>query len=188
MQDKTENKTLNDISLIAMSDVDIHKYLPNIRIVKYSDLVDYNSISDLLPKQRDAVILLTEQVEGYGHWTAIIRYKNKIIYYDSIGFRVDKATSWCKTKQLRKELGEDVPHLSLLLNKALDEGFKVVFNEFEFQNKKANLSTCGRWCCAVISYFMQSKTPSLKGFYNVIMNLSKQWELDKELVVCKIFP
>ena len=77
MQDKTQ-KTLNDISLIAMSDVDIHKHLPDVRIVKYSDLVDYNSISDLLPKQRDAIIILTEQIEAYGHGLRLLDTKIKL--------------------------------------------------------------------------------------------------------------
>ena len=182
-----ENKTVNDTSLVPMSDKEITHYLPDTRILKYSDLADFNSIAEVLPNTRDAVILLTQQVEGFGHWLCLLRHNKTIVFFDPFGNRVDKSLEWTK-KQVRKSVGQDIPHLSLLLNEALDEGYKVIFSETEFQNKEKNLSTCGRWVISIITYWLAAKRPSLKGFYNIIMKLVNKFELIPDLVVSKLFP
>ncbi len=68
-----------------ISNNDIEDVLPNTRIVKYSDLANYNHIAKLLPKIKDYVVILTETKPQSGHWTALTRNKNIITYFDSYG-------------------------------------------------------------------------------------------------------
>jgi len=75
-----------------MTDSDLQRYLgaPSSKyIVKYSDLDNYNTINDLLPKEKDFKIILTEQEFNNGHWTCIMRYKDDdkdvIEYFNSYG-------------------------------------------------------------------------------------------------------
>lgn len=106
----------------CLSDADIKRELPDARIIDYSTLKDYHSVEQLLPKLFDYVIILVELQFNVGHWVAVLRLKNNIIYFDPYGGRVDKALSWVD-KYMRKELGQETPYLTLLFNKAVDDGF-----------------------------------------------------------------
>lgn len=129
---------------VPLSDGDIKRFLPNVKIIKYNELDKYNSIQELLPNKYDYVVLLTELKHNVGHWLALLRDDKTIIFFDSYGYRPDKHLLWAP-KQLRKSLGQDEPHLSYLLNHALDSGFKVVFDGTAYQNRNdKSIMTCGR--------------------------------------------
>jgi hypothetical protein len=166
----------------SLSDEDLHKLLPNVTQIAYADLKKYQSISQLLPKQRDAVILFVERQDNVGHWQALVRIGNDILFFDSYGERPDKALLWAP-KQLRRELGQKIPMLSLLLNRALTEGFVVKFNEFSFQSDDPNITTCGRWAVLFISYCMSNTDASLTDFYNFVMSECKKREVTPDILV-----
>ena len=146
-------------------------------------MADYNSITDLLPKKIDYVIILFQQVLNTGHWCTLIRTNNKITFFDSYGLRPDKELLWTKM-YLRHRLGQDVPHLSILLNDALDDKFKVVFNEIKFQDDES--STCGRYCIAIVLFYLHNKNPTITKFYKVIMNQAKKHQLTFDLTICRL--
>jgi hypothetical protein len=62
MSDKLK-KSLN----YSFTNDDIKKYLPDAKIIEYNDLIEYNTIDDLLPKDRDSVIILIETDDNCGH-------------------------------------------------------------------------------------------------------------------------
>ncbi len=160
--------------------------MPGIRIVTYEDLAKIDRITDLLKRKKDALILLFESEPNVGHWIAIMRENNKIIFFDPYGYRPDRFLVYTP-QNLRKQLNQDTPHLTVLLNQAVDDGFKVVFNEYEFQNRR-NLAyaTCGRWIVSVIQYFQARKKPTLKGFHKLVMRLCKLYDLVPDLMISKI--
>lgn len=183
-----EVKTVSDLSKVPMSDIDIKKYLPNTRIITYADLAKAESIIDILPKKKDAVVLLFERKPDLGHWIALIREDKLILFFDPYGYRVDKFLQFTP-ENLRKELNQDIPHLTLLLNKAVDEGAKVIFNGFEFQNRaKMSTATCGRWVISIINYFASRKMPTLEKFKDLILKLSKSHGLALDLLISKLIP
>ena len=47
-------------------------------IIKYSDLANYNSIQQLLPRNKSWKIILIENKMNSGHWTLLLRYNNII--------------------------------------------------------------------------------------------------------------
>ena len=101
-----------------LSDLDMHKALPDVPLLTYEELGKYESIEQLLPAKRDAIILFVQlTTDSSGHWQAITRSNNNIHFFDSYGTRPDKALSWID-KYMRKELNETVPYVSYLLNKA----------------------------------------------------------------------
>jgi hypothetical protein len=185
------NDTLQDVverSKRPMSDAEITKCLgSDAKVIEYGKLADYESIQQLLPKKRDYVVILVGvKDKADGHWQAVIRNGKKIIFFCSYGERPDKALLWSKTT-VREDMNQDIPHLSLLLNKAVDAGFKVTFNDFPFQSPVENkYATCGRWLCLVISYYMHTKRPSLKEFHRIIMQMSEKYELVPDLLVSKL--
>ena len=177
---------LQDKAYESLSDLDMHKALPNVPILTYEELGKYKNIEALLPKVRDAIILFVELSQGVGHWQSITRSDNNIYFFDSYGTRPDKALLWID-KYMRKELNEQVPYVSYLLNEALSAGFNVSFNSFSYQNKKnTSISTCGRWCIAWVKWNNNQGNNSPKAFNKYIKKYSKDHELNYDLCVCEI--
>jgi len=165
---------------ISLSDLDVKQNLPNVKIVKYEELKNYNSIQELLPNKVDAIV----NRPNCGHWLAILRNINQIHFFDSYGYRPDKQLLWTE-KYMRKELNQDFPFLSLLLNKAVDDGFKVSFNEVQYQKKDDGINTCGRWVIYRIRDFLQNRrTP--QQFKKHIESLIKSYELIPDLIITKL--
>ena len=58
-----------------LSDADIHKILgQDQKLIIHSDLSKYSSLHELLPKDKDSVVILYEQKQLSGHWTCLLKY------------------------------------------------------------------------------------------------------------------
>ena len=61
----------------ALSDKDIRDILGDkSKILKYSELSQYSSLSELLPELIDYVVILYEESLNSGHWVALLKYNN----------------------------------------------------------------------------------------------------------------
>jgi hypothetical protein len=169
---------LNDKVTLPLGDADIRGRLfdKSVKIIVYEDLANYKNIQQLLPRSKDAVIMLYQRKENYGHWVAILRNKNNIVFFDPYGCRPDKQLLWTP-KYLREQLNQKTPHLSHLLNSCLEDGFKVSFNQTAYQKDENAVNTCGRHCVSVVNYWMRSVNPSLSDYYK----LMKKYKDDNEL-------
>jgi hypothetical protein len=149
----------------ALGDNIIRKYLPNARIIKYSELKNFNNIEDLLPNEQSYCILLYESQPNSGHWTAIMRIDDNIEYFDSYGNKPDLPLTW--SKNINASLGQSIPYLSQLLNKT---NRNVFYNDFQYQKENRDIATCGRHCifrilCLTKNYY------NLKQYCNFIKGL-----------------
>jgi hypothetical protein len=113
------------------------------KIMKYSELKNYNDIPDLLPTDGDFRFILIETQRNAGHWTLIIRKNNIFYYFDSYGKKVDKQWKYIPN-QIRKMLGQTNNDLTRLL-----VGDDVSENTYKFQSDKEGINTCGKWCIMV---------------------------------------
>ena len=143
----------------------IRKYLPNCRILKYSQFRDFNNIEDILPHDKDYCIILYENQPNSGHWTAIMRFDDRIEYFDSYGNKPDLPLSWV-SQETNNVLGQDKHYLSMLLNRT---PLEVYYNDFPYQVEKKDVNTCGRHCifrilCMLkINYDLKQYCDFLKG-------------------------
>jgi hypothetical protein len=179
---------LNEKAMIPLGDGDIRSRLfdKHIKILVYEDLSEYSSISQLLPRLKDAVIVLYQRKENFGHWVALVRDDTNIVFFDPYGYRPDKQLLWTP-KYLRRQLNQKTPHLSHLLNKAVDDGFNVTFNETKYQIDGSSINTCGRHCVSFVNYWMKTNKPSLEGYYDLMKAYKKDHELSNfDLVVTKL--
>ena len=177
---------LRKIAETSLTDKDLREFLGDkIRILEYRQLLDYDTITKLLPSKNDFVILIIEMEPGIGHWVTLVRDEKRIMYFDSYGYRCDKFLFFCP-ENMRKILGQEVPFLSGILNQAVDDGFKVTFNNFPFQNRNdLSVATCGRWVIWFIEFCRENKHPTIKKFYDYVMRLKEAAELDLDLLVSK---
>lgn len=147
-------------------------------ILKYSQLKNYSSIEQLLPNDKSMVIILYEWQYNMGHWTALCRFKNKIIYFDSYGNMPDEPLTW-NSEDINNELGQNKKYLSNLLNKTK---LKVVYNPIQYQNLKGNMATCGRFC-SLFLLLMKEYDMDLQQYFNFMNQMKKSLNIDYDNIV-----
>jgi hypothetical protein len=121
-------------------------------IVPYSELSKFKTIEELLGSQGHAVILY-EVKPGVGHWTCVfygppldecdLDYP-RIYFFDSYGIKPDDEQEWIDV-EFRKKAWDDMRVLSKLLKNTPSE---INYNEFQLQEMKSGVNTCGKWCVA----------------------------------------
>ena len=176
---------LNEKLEYALSDEDMKRQIPNVRLIEYPQLKEYNSITELLPNQKDAIIILVQIKNKHnGHWICLTRFKNCIYVFDSLGYRPDKNLLWTP-KYLRRNLGQDIPYLSYLLNDALTKKFKVYFNEYKYQMEKPGVNTCGRHVVSYLKWFFMTINPTPKKYELYMKSLVKKYDLGTDIIVAQ---
>jgi hypothetical protein len=140
--------------MIDSADIDRYLDAGSSKIIKYSELDQFRTIEELLPKDIDYKIILVEQNPNSGHWTCILRYGKTIEWFDSYGIKPDGELSFI-SKVKNRLLGQDVKLLSLLLNDAKSRGWNVIWNKKKLQQLKNGVNTCGRWCLLRITMLTQ---------------------------------
>ena len=133
-----------------LGDNELNKILINPKIIKYSELNNYNNIEDLLPYDESYIIILWEQVPNIGHWTALLRYKDTIEYYDSYGKPIEYPLTFTN-KDMNNNLNQYPNLLKRLLNKA---PFKIIYNNKQVQSDNLDIKTCGRHVANRIKFML----------------------------------
>lgn len=175
-----EKKIERQLISSPLGDDDIKKFLPNAKIIKYSDLKKYNNIEELLPNNKSYSIILYETEPNKGHWTCIMRYNDKnrgdlIEFFDSLADdgEPDSQLNW-NNKKTNKMLGQGQQILKPLLHKTY---LPVIYNKFKFQsegNKRDgnNINTCGKHCVFRIRNLLDCNR-NLEDYYNYINSIKK---------------
>lgn len=150
-------KEMPEIESYSLSESDIQKMIPTLKIVPYTDLHNAQTIDDVLdPKGRLMLLYLTED-HNTGHWVCLLKYRNSNIieYFDPYGnYRPDGESKWLSPKKL-KELGQATKKLTQLLQ---ESPYEVKSNAYPFQKDKVNINTCGRHCTTRL-YFKHLRLP-----------------------------
>ena len=156
---------------ISLSGLDI---LDNVKcnLIQYKDINQYNSIEDLLGKYKKCVILYHTK-KDYGHWTCLYEYNGTIFFFDSYGFIPDDELKFLH-KDLKAELNSNHRYLTELL---YNSNKPVEYNEYQLQDRKKNVNTCGRWVILRLKY----PKISVNDFYDIFKQ-SSQYINNDELI------
>jgi hypothetical protein len=146
----------------------------NKKIMKYSELKSVNDLNDLLLPQ-DYRIILIETKNNVGHWTAITRNDNLIVWFDSYGLAPDQEFEFIHVK-MQQILVEQGKPLTKLINKWIGA------NTIKFQQQKEGINTCGRHCCLFLYAFLHGF--SLKQYQNQMVMEKQQTGLTYDEIVC----
>jgi hypothetical protein len=164
-----------------LSDADVERYFGsgvNSEVIKYSELANYNTIDELLPKAFDFRIILVEQAPQTGHWVLLMKYGNTIENFDSYGYGIEKQKNFM-TRMINKSLGQDKNYLTKLIARS---PYKYVVNKHQFQANGDDVNTCGRWTILRIitakDLFM-----NLDEFTNMIKKASAQLKMPPDVLV-----
>ena len=131
-----------------LSHSDLKKILgDDLKIIVYSDLSKLSNLRELLPNERDCVVILYEEKELSGHWTCLTRDGDLFTFFDSYGLKPDAELRWLSF-EMRRRLNELTPHLTKLLS---NENY--VYNNTNFQQDDSKIETCGDHVCAFLYSF-----------------------------------
>ena len=152
-------------------------------ILKYSDLANYHSIQQLLPRNKSWKIILIENQLNSGHWALLLRYGNTIEWFNSYGTFPSLELDFISYLQ-NSFLNQDVKHLNILLTQALSK-FKIIYNKRQLQKVQDGVNTCGKWVIWRI-IMMEKYNMDLQQFINLVDNLKKQYKLSSDELVSLI--
>lgn len=141
----------------SLSDGDIHKIIPTLKIVTYPELLQYDNIDDALDEKGRLMILYLTENHHVGHWICLLRSKDgkKLEFFDPYGgLKPDDQSDWLPKSKL-KEFNQDTDYLTKLLR---ESPYKVVYNKYPFQSDKDGINTCGRHCTTRL-YFKHLTLP-----------------------------
>ena len=149
-------------------------------ILKYSDLANYNSMQQLLPRNKSWKIILIENEHNSGHWTLLLRYNNTIEWFNSYGTFPSAELDFISPQQ-KAMLNQDIKHLNILLTQALPK-FHIIYNKRKLQELKDGVNTCGKWIILRI-IMMEKFNMDLNQFIQFIDKLKKQFKLSSDELV-----
>lgn len=153
-------------------------------ILKYSELSNYNSIQQLLPRNKSWKIILIENEYNSGHWTLIMHYNNNTIeWFNSYGTFPSEELDYISNNQ-NEQLNQDVKYLNILLTQALPK-FNIIYNKRKLQQLEDGVNTCGKWIILRI-IMMEKYNMDLNQFLQFIDNLKKQFKLSYDELVTLI--
>ena len=151
----------------------------NKKIMKYSELESVNDLNDLLSGPKDYRIILIETTNNVGHWTAITRNNNLIVWFDSYGLAPDQEFEFIPVK-MQQILDEQGKPLTKLINKFKG---KFNYNTIKFQQQKEGVNTCGRWVTSFLYAFLHGF--SLKQYQNEMVMEKQKTGLTYDEIVCE---
>lgn len=163
--------------LVPMSDDDIKKYFPNIRIVTQQDIEKCRSIDELLDKKKlyDGVIILYQNEPNSGHWIAISRIgdtrtpdKCFVEFFDSYGGSPTKVYNYFG-KGTKSDLGIKKDVIENILT---NNPYNVIYNKVKFQSPDGKIATCGRHCCFRLIQLLNGRT--LPDYITYMKDLKKK--------------
>jgi hypothetical protein len=134
-----------DIKSYPLSDSDMKKVIPTLRVISYPDLLKANSLDQVLDEKGRLMLLYLTENENTGHWVCLLKRRgtNTIEFFDPYGnYGPDGESKWLTPDEL-EEFGQDTKHLSKLVR---NSPYKLVINKTKFQKDRADNNTCGRHC------------------------------------------
>ena len=139
---KTITQLIKDSEKIDLTGADINAITHGeAHIMSYDELHKYDTIDQVFGN-KDAIILLYQTRQNYGHWVCLIRQSNDhLSFFDSYGFKLDQELKYADYN-LRIHEGVTVPHLTHLIQQS---NYQVSSNTRKLQSFAKDVNTCGRF-------------------------------------------
>ncbi len=143
-----------------------------LKVMRYSDLCQYAKLEDIFDNNQ-CVLLLFETTKNKGHWVILLKFTDRIEFFDSYAFVPDDELKFTNMN-FKKKNNMDLPYLTYLM---LFSKYPIEYNHYQFQSWNNKIATCGRWC----GFRYKMSDYSLEEFIKLFENVPKK-HLDKFIV------
>lgn len=168
-----------------MDDGELYASLPRgVKVLRYADLKKYSSVDQMLPRARDAAVVLYEQQPKNGHWCALAKNENGLFFFDPYGEMPDKQLEYSKFSRSRV-LGSGDKSISALIATSRQPN-RVFYNPYDYQMESPNVNTCGRHCVNFIRCIMDGGT--LDSYYDEMAREKRKTGQNADQIVTKEVP
>ena len=150
-------------------------------IILFSDLDDYSSIDQLLPRDKSFVIILLENKPSSGHWMSLLRYGNTREFFNSYGMKPTAELSLIP-EAMNKRLEQEPSQILDLLNGGVRDNKEIIYSKTKFQKVGSDVGTCGKWCilrCLMLKNFDMN----LQDFNEFIKKMKRKYKLSGDQLV-----
>ena len=182
-KEKIINKYKSELKKMVSEDDFVRNFgvdVPN-KIMKYSELENYNNIDELIPDKDDFRILLLESQPRVGHWVCLIRKGDTLEFFDSYG-KSHKGELKFIPKIINKMLNQPDDYLTRIMKSSKNP----IFSLLKLQSENPNIATCGRH---VVSRILCSKAGyDLNDYERLINKESKEKGMPPDILVCHWVP
>jgi hypothetical protein len=169
----------------SLSDADIRHVLgQDTKIIEFKDMDNYKSVYDLLPNEKDFVVILIEQKDNSGHWVLLLRDKNRIEQHDSYGCTLESELNFI-SQAMNRILGQSKKEFHDLMKTVNDED-EIVYNKARLQSENPAIATCGRHVC--LRALMHNLGYSLEEYLQFLDDHHEETGLPIDVIVCKFVP
>jgi len=180
-----KNKALEEMKKMlgySLSDADIRHILgQDTKIIEFKDMDNFDSVYDLLPKEKDFVVILIEQKDNSGHWVLLLRDKNRIEQHDSYGCTLESELNFV-SQAVNRMLGQSKKEFHDLMKSVNDED-EIVYNKARLQSEDPAIATCGRHVC--LRALMFNLGYSLEEYLQFLEDHHEETGLPIDVIVCK---
>jgi len=152
------------------------------KIVPYHDLSKYATIDQLLPKKKDAAVILYENRPMDGHWVCLTKNNGEISFFDPYGEVIDKQLQYSNYSNEKVGEGDKSLHNLLATSK-----LPVFFNDYKYQRDGGGVNTCGRHCANFIRY-NQREGLDLEDYNEMMKKTQKETGLPYDELIAKMVP
>ena len=161
-----------DAMSYMVSAEDIKKILGrDVKIIRFPELSEYNSMEEVLPYPNDCAILFfideATPTQNIGHWTCIMRNEKAYEFFDSYGLSSGEDLAHI-SEEKRLKFGEQHDYLKELGGKMLRH------NPVDYQSWNPKIATCGRFAIIRLIAFMNGIT-NPKEFYRFMKSAKKEY-------------
>jgi len=130
----------------SLSNNDLDKALDHrCNIITYRTLRSFRTLDSALGKY-GCLIILYESEPAHGHWICLFKTNDgrTVSFFDSYGLEIDDELNYIP-KNFRDNNDMRYPYLSKLL---YESPYNIEYNQYELQDFKDDVNTCGRWVLA----------------------------------------
>ncbi len=136
------DRLITDAEKVSLGEDDIMNIaMHQTRIVAYSDLPKYGSITELFHPYNNFVLFYETSSLSEGHWVCVLYHpaNSTIEFFDSYGFTDAQILPLAATSD---HYVHGQPYLTYMIQKSR---LNFVYNNKRFQSKKEAMATCGRY-------------------------------------------
>jgi len=171
---ETEKELIKD----PIDDAEIKVENDDVRIMTYNDLEPYKNIDELMPKDKEAIMLLyLTESDKSGHWCCLVKNDNNLYYFDSYSKKIDEPLTW-DGQHIMKE-----PYLTNIVDNS--PNYNVFENTKQYQKPSTHINTCGRHCLSFIQ-FNNYYNCDLFQYYEIMNYLKNKMKKTYDELVCHL--